>query len=52
MRSDDGGSTFTDLTAGTPNYMGEQGWYDQTIIVDPTNAAIVYVAGAAGATVS
>jgi len=47
-RSDDGGSTFTDLTAGTPNYMGGQGWYDTTLIVDPSNSAIVYVAGAAG----
>jgi photosystem II stability/assembly factor-like uncharacterized protein len=47
-RSDDGGATFTDLTAGTPNYMGGQGWYDTTVIVDPTNSAIMYVAGAAG----
>jgi photosystem II stability/assembly factor-like uncharacterized protein len=28
MRSDNGGTTFTDLTGGTPNYMGGQGWYD------------------------
>jgi len=49
MRSDDGGSTFpADLTSGTPNYMGGQGWYDTTLIVDPSNSAIVYVAGAAG----
>jgi len=46
-RSDDGGSTFTDLTSGTPNYMGGQGWYDITLIVDPSNSAIVYTAGAA-----
>jgi len=49
VRSDNGGSTFTDLTAGTPNYMGSQGWFDTTLIVDPTNSAIVYAAGAAGA---
>ena len=48
MRSDNGGTTFTDLTAGTPNYMGAQGWYDTYVVVDPLNAAIVYVAGAAG----
>ncbi len=48
-RSDNGGTTWTNLTAGTPNYMGGQGWYDQTVIVDPSNSAIVYVAGAAGA---
>ena len=47
-RSDNGGSTFTDLTGGTPNYMGGQGWYDTTLLVDPSNAAIVYAAGAAG----
>jgi uncharacterized repeat protein (TIGR01451 family) len=48
MRSDNGGLTFTDLTGGTPNYMGGQGWYDTTLIVDPSNSAIVYAAGAAG----
>ena len=49
VRSDDGGATFTDLTAGTPNYLGGQGWYDTTLIVDPVNAAVVYAGGAAGA---
>jgi photosystem II stability/assembly factor-like uncharacterized protein len=48
MRSDNGGQTFTDLTAGTPNYMGGQGWYDTVVIVDPSNSAIVYVAGQSG----
>jgi photosystem II stability/assembly factor-like uncharacterized protein len=51
-RSDDGGATFTDLTAGTPPYMGGlmhgQGDYDTTVIVDPTNSAIVYVGGSFG----
>src|SRR4029077_15014417 len=47
VRSNDAGITFTPLSP--PNYMGGQGWYDQTMIVDPTNSAIVYVAGAAGA---
>jgi len=45
MRSDNGGNTFTDLTGGTPNFMGNQGWYDLYVIVDPSNSAIVYVAG-------
>jgi photosystem II stability/assembly factor-like uncharacterized protein len=49
LRSDNGGTTFTDLTSGTPNYMGGQGWYDTTVVVDPSNSAIVYVAGQAGA---
>jgi hypothetical protein len=49
VRSDDGGATFNNtLTAGTPNYLGGQGWYDTTVAVDPTNSAIVYVGGAAG----
>jgi photosystem II stability/assembly factor-like uncharacterized protein len=48
MRSTNGGATFTDLTAGTPNYMGGQGWYDTVVAVDPSNSAIVYVAGSAG----
>jgi hypothetical protein len=48
MRSDDGGSTFTDLTAGTPNFVGDQGWYDICVAVDPANPAIVYAGGSAG----
>jgi photosystem II stability/assembly factor-like uncharacterized protein len=46
VRSDNGGTTFTALTA--PNYMGSQGWYDTYVIADPSNAAVVYVAGSAG----
>jgi photosystem II stability/assembly factor-like uncharacterized protein len=49
MRSDDGGSTFTDVTAGTPNPVGSQGWYDLTITVDPTSSSTVYLGGSAGA---
>jgi hypothetical protein len=49
VRSDNGGTSFSDLTAGTPNYVGTAGWYNQTLIVDPTNSAIVYAAGQAGA---
>src|SRR3989442_5167847 len=48
MRSDDGGFTFTDLTPGTPNYLGSSGWYDTTLIVDPANSALVYAGGSAG----
>ncbi len=46
VRSDNAGVSFNLLTV--PNYMGGQGWYDQTLIVDPTSSAIVYAAGAAG----
>ncbi len=38
-------ATFTNLTAGTPNFLSTQGWYDIAVGVDPSNAAIVYVAG-------
>jgi photosystem II stability/assembly factor-like uncharacterized protein len=48
MLSTDGGATFTDLTGGTPDYMGGQGWYDTTLIVDPTDSNIIYAGGAAG----
>ena len=48
MRSADGGSTFTDLTAMTPNYLGGQGFFDTTLIVDPQNSNVVYVGGSSG----
>lgn len=47
IRSDDGGGTLFS-TVTPPNYMGGQGWYDTWIAVDPSNSAIVYVAGSAG----
>jgi PKD repeat protein/photosystem II stability/assembly factor-like uncharacterized protein len=37
--------TFTNLTSGTPNFLGGQGWYDIVIGVDPSNSAIVYASG-------
>ena len=48
-RSDNGGTTFTDLTPGTPNYLGAQGYYGTTLTVDPSNPAVVYAGGGAGA---
>ena len=44
-RSDNGGSSWTNLTSGTPNYMGSQGWYDQTLIVSLTNSSTVFAGG-------
>jgi len=35
--------TFTNLTSGTPNFMGSQGWYDIGFNVD--SAGVVYAAG-------
>jgi photosystem II stability/assembly factor-like uncharacterized protein len=37
--------TFTNLTAGTPNFLDQQGWYDIVIGVDPANPAVVYASG-------
>ena len=46
-RSDNGGASWVNVTPGV-NYMTSQGWYDQWVIVSPTNPATVFVAGAAG----
>ena len=35
--------TFTDLTSGTPNFLGSQGWYDISLNVDANG--VVYAAG-------
>jgi len=45
--SDDGGATWWESTeTGTePNWLGAQGWYDNTIAVHPTNPDIAYVGG-------
>ena len=54
-RSDDGGASWNTLilspaSNATLNYMGGQGWYDQWVAVNPTDAANVFVGGAAGST--
>jgi hypothetical protein len=46
FKSSDGGATWT-MLSNVPNYMGQQGWYDTTLAVDPHNANIVYAAGQA-----
>ncbi|MBI5029802.1 MAG: hypothetical protein HZB51_04690 [Chloroflexi bacterium] len=43
-QSVDGGQTYSRVNAIT-NYMGTQGWYDNAIWVDPTNANIIVVGG-------
>jgi uncharacterized delta-60 repeat protein len=44
-----GGTTVTDQTGNTPNYMGGsgfgQGWYDTTLAVSPTNNQVVFAGG-------
>lgn len=49
FRSDDGGETWTETALSTTNkaknYLGNQGWYDTTIVVHPTNPDIVVAGG-------
>jgi hypothetical protein len=45
LRSNDGGNLWTDVTSGTPNYLGDQGDYDSTLAVDPSNPNVVYAGG-------
>ncbi len=48
-----GGATWTAApkstdgtgSTGVPNFLGGQGWYDNTIVVNPTNASEVFAAG-------
>ncbi len=42
-----GGTTWAETfeTTTEPNWLGSQGWYDNTIACDPTDARIVYVGG-------
>jgi photosystem II stability/assembly factor-like uncharacterized protein len=44
VKTTDGGNTWTALTT-TPNYLGFQGWYNNALAVDPSNASVVYVGG-------
>ena len=48
-KTTDGGGSWSTITPG-PNYMGGQGWYDQTVAVNPNDPNTVYVAGAADST--
>ena len=51
-RSVDGGATFpTQLTAAN-GFCGGQCWYDMPVALDPNNASIIYLGGAADGTCS
>jgi hypothetical protein len=43
----DGGLSWSETTesGSEPNWLGSQGWYDNTIVCHPTDPAIVYVGG-------
>ena len=43
-KTTDAGNTWTNLS-NTPNYVGYQGWYDNCVIVHPTNPNICYAGG-------
>jgi hypothetical protein len=43
---DGGANWFETVEIGTePNWLGSQGWYDNTIACDPTDARVLYVGG-------
>src|SRR6516164_4735638 len=46
-KSTDGGASWVQLM-DVPNYMGNQGWYDSTLAVDPSNPDVVFAAGQGG----
>ncbi|MEP2023343.1 MAG: T9SS type A sorting domain-containing protein [Reichenbachiella sp.] len=45
--SSDAGANWNQLTDtnGVPNFLGDQGWYDHTILAHPFDEDVVYVAG-------
>lgn len=43
-RSTNGGQSYTLRNTGT-NYLGNQGWYDNAVWVDPTNSNIIVLGG-------
>jgi len=43
-RTVDNGTTWT-LQASSPNYLGGQGWYDNVVVVNPTNPNLVLAGG-------
>lgn len=47
-RSTDGGQTWSAILAGASGFCGGQCFYDIAIAIDPLNASIAYVGGAAG----
>jgi photosystem II stability/assembly factor-like uncharacterized protein len=46
--STDGGNTWNATGSMPPNYLGGQGWYDTTLIVDPTDSQVVFAGGSFG----
>ncbi|MBI1777063.1 MAG: hypothetical protein HYR63_17130 [Proteobacteria bacterium] len=42
-KSSDGGATWS--LVSSPGHLGNQGWYDNTIWIDPTNSQVVVTAG-------
>ncbi|HMB67828.1 MAG TPA: hypothetical protein VKU85_00905, partial [bacterium] len=45
--SEDAGATWNETVegGGEPNWLGSQGWYDNTILCDPTDSTVVYLGG-------
>ncbi|HEU5116368.1 MAG TPA: hypothetical protein VFT74_06775, partial [Isosphaeraceae bacterium] len=45
VKSTDGGTTWAAVTGKPTNYMGTQGWYDQVLMVDPSDPNVVFAGG-------
>ena len=43
-KTTDGGATWAQIS-GVPNYLGGQGWYDNVVVVSPTNPNTVFAGG-------
>jgi len=43
-KTTDGGANWAQLS-GVPNYLGGQGWYDNAVVVSPTDANTVFAGG-------
>ena len=43
-KTTDSGATWAQLS-GVPNYLGGQGWYDDVVVVSPTDANTVFAGG-------
>ncbi len=44
-KSVNGGASYALVFSGSPDYLGSQGWYDNALWVDPTNANTLVVGG-------
>lgn len=49
LRATNGGTNWTNLTSGTPDFLKAVGWYANSLAVDPANSLRVFAGGGPGA---